>query len=164
MASGKKYMLATECSKPAATNALMGNTTAITLSVTLRPASVIHTAMQTSTLQSTPRKNAVQNGSAALAFAISRYVPAIGSASPERTTNAARPAAPTKLAAQTTVQFFSTSRVVSARCAQAMASRLLPVKSSAPATTTSTSPSENTSPPSTREAAKPSVGSLATIT
>ena len=55
-------MLAIECSKPAATNAEIGNTIAISLSVTLRPASVIHTAIQTSTLHSTPRKNAVQNG------------------------------------------------------------------------------------------------------
>jgi hypothetical protein len=70
IAAGMKYMLAMLCSKPAATNAEIGNTIAITLSVRLRPAIAIHTAMQTSTLQSTPRRNAVQNGSSTFAAAI----------------------------------------------------------------------------------------------
>jgi hypothetical protein len=47
--------------------------------------------------------------------------------------------------------------------AQAIARRLLQVKSSPPATMTSTSPTEDTMPPSTRVVAKPSVGSAATI-
>ena len=104
IASGKKYMLAIECSKPAATKAEIGTTMATALSTTLRPAIAIHTAMHTRMLHSTPRKKA----------------------------------------------------------AQAMASRLLPVKSSAPATTTSKRPSEKHTPPSTRDAANPSVASLAT--
>ncbi len=63
-------MLAMLCSNPAATNAEMGNTIATALSTTLRPACAIHTAIQTSTLHSTPLKKAVQNGSAALAAAM----------------------------------------------------------------------------------------------
>ena len=55
-------MLAMECSKPAATKAEIGKTIAINLSVTVRPAKVIHTAVHTSTLHSTPRQKAVQNG------------------------------------------------------------------------------------------------------
>ena len=51
-------MFATQCSKPAATNAAMGKTTARILSDTLRPALASHTARQTSTLQSTPLKKA----------------------------------------------------------------------------------------------------------
>ncbi len=50
-------MLAIECSKPAATKAEMGNRMATNRSITLRPASAIHTAMHTSTLHNTPRKN-----------------------------------------------------------------------------------------------------------
>ena len=65
-------MLAIECSKPAATNAEIGKTMAMNLSVTLRPASVIHTAMHTSTLHSIPRKNASASDSEPLACAIAR--------------------------------------------------------------------------------------------
>ena len=46
--------------------------------------------------------------------------------------------------------------------AHAMTIRLLPVNSSAPATTTSSSPSENTIPPTSRCAANPRLASLAT--
>ena len=62
-------MLAMLCSKPAATKALTGNTIAIALSITLRPAMAIQTAMQTSKLHSTPRKNASCQGSPCLASA-----------------------------------------------------------------------------------------------
>ena len=71
-ASGKKYMLAIECSKPAATKAEIGSTMAMNLSTTLRPASTIHTAMHTSTLHSTPRKNSSDSGIVLLAAAIFR--------------------------------------------------------------------------------------------
>lgn len=65
-----KYMFAILCSNPAATNAETGKMIATALSTTLRPAIAIHTAMHTSTLHSTPRKNASQNGRAHLAIAI----------------------------------------------------------------------------------------------
>ncbi len=67
------YILAMLCSKPAATNADIGKTIATTLSMTLRPANAIHTAMQTKTLHRTPLKKAVQNGMVHLAAAILRY-------------------------------------------------------------------------------------------
>src|SRR3972149_6625634 len=66
----KKYMFATLCSKPAATNAEMGNTMAMILSVTLRPAMAIHTARHTRMLHKIPLKNASQNGREAFATAI----------------------------------------------------------------------------------------------
>jgi hypothetical protein len=50
---------------------------ATALSTTLRPAIAIHTAMHTSTLHSTPRKNASWRGSEHLSAAISRVVFAI---------------------------------------------------------------------------------------
>jgi len=59
-------MLATLCSKPAATNAEMGKTIATALSTTLRPASAIHIARHIRILHSTPLKNAVQKESASV--------------------------------------------------------------------------------------------------
>ena len=59
-------------------------------------------------------------------------------------------------------QFFSNSLVPRHPSAHAMASRLFPVNNSAPATTTSSRPSEKTTPPSTRESAKLKEASLAT--
>ena len=70
MSSAIQAMLATLCSKPAATNADMGKMTAKILSVTLRPARASHTAKQTKMLQTIPLKKASQKGSAALATAI----------------------------------------------------------------------------------------------
>jgi hypothetical protein len=81
---------------------------------------------------------------------------------PDSHTNSASPAAPMKLAAQTSAQLRSSAPVLTCPLAQAIAIRLLPVKSSAPAMTTRIRPSEKTSPPNTREAAKPSDASLAT--
>ena len=58
--------------------------------------------------------------------------------------------APTKFPTQTSVQIQSRRTVFTRRLAQAITTRLLPVKSSAPAMTTSTRPSEKTRPPSSR--------------
>jgi hypothetical protein len=66
------------------------------------------------------------------------------------------------LVAHTTTQLRSTWRVLTQPSAQAIASRLFPVKSSAPATVTRIRPSEKAIPPTSREVAKPSVGSDAT--
>jgi hypothetical protein len=166
IASAKKYMLATECSKPAATKAVIGKTMASTLSLTLRPAIAIHTAMHTSTLHSTPRKNASSHGSSALAvamrIAVRATAPSFIDACPDSHTSSARPTAPAKLAAHTSAQLRNSANVLTWPPAQAIAIRLLPVKSSAPATMTRMRPSENTNPPSRRDAAKPSAVSLAT--
>src|SRR6266567_536524 len=168
MAKGMRYMLATLCSNPAATNADIGKTMATALSMTLRPAKAIHTAMQTRTLQSTPLKKAVEKGSATLAAAIRTYswaiAPSFISACRERKTSTAKPVAPMKLPAQTIAQFRSKSRVLIFPSAQAIARRLFPVNSSAPATTTRISPRENATPPSACLAANPREGSDLTIT
>src|SRR3569832_1071034 len=73
MASGIRYMLATLCSNPAATKAEIGKMIAIVLSVTLRPASAIHTARQTKTKHNMPKKKTNQNGIDVLAAAIPMY-------------------------------------------------------------------------------------------
>src|ERR1700733_843743 len=58
-ANGRKYMLATECSKPAAIKAETGNMRARILSVTDRPAYASQTAKQTSKLHRMPLKKSV---------------------------------------------------------------------------------------------------------
>ena len=62
----------------------------------------------------------------------------------------------------TTTQLRSSAPVPTRPLAHAITMRLLPVNSSAPATTTSNSPSENARPPSSRDTANPGEGSLAT--
>src|SRR5262245_36825582 len=66
---GTIYILATECSKPAATKAEIGNRMARILSPLDRAPSDNHTARHTSTLQRIPRKNARSSGSVVLASA-----------------------------------------------------------------------------------------------
>ena len=56
--SGIKYILAIECSKPQATNALTGNTMANILSTTFLPEKQSQTARHTRALQSIPLTNA----------------------------------------------------------------------------------------------------------
>jgi hypothetical protein len=65
---------------------------------------------------------------------------------------------------QTSVQLRNTSDDVICRRPRPAARRLLPVNSSAPATTTSSNPREKTRPPTSCVAAKPSVVSAPTIT
>jgi hypothetical protein len=65
---------------------------------------------------------------------------------------------------QTTTQLRKTWPVLTRPSAHASTSRLLPVKSSAPATTTISSPRENTAPPKNWDAAKPRPASARTIT
>jgi hypothetical protein len=139
---------------------------ATALSATLRPAKAIHTAMHTSTLHSTPRKKASAQGNSALNVAMATAArptaPPCIVACPDSHTSNARPTAPTALATHTSAQWRSSSPLRTCPPAQAMAIRLLPVNSSAPATDTSSRPSENASPPISRCAAKPSEASLAT--
>src|SRR3990172_1662459 len=71
---GMKYMLAMLCSKPAATKAEIGKTTARILSATLRPARASQTARQTRMLQRIPLKKASQKGSVTFTFAASRLL------------------------------------------------------------------------------------------
>jgi len=55
---GMKYILATLCSKPAATKAVIGNRIARILSVVERALKVSHTARQTRALHIMPRATA----------------------------------------------------------------------------------------------------------
>jgi len=149
-----KYMFATLCSKPAATNAAIGGTTARIRSVVVRALYVSQTARQTSALQSAPSAIAWTKSSpsfaSAIASACSPTAPPPNSCWRPAYTSAAVATAPTKFPAYTIAQPVS-SRVVATRpLAQAITTRLFPVKSSAPATTTRISPSENASPPSSR--------------
>ena len=83
----------------------------------------------------------------AILIAVSPTAPPFRLGWPESQTSTASPAAPTKLAAHTTTQLRATWRVLTQPSAHAIASRLLPVKSSAPATVTRIRPSENARPP-----------------
>ena len=65
-----KYMLATLCSKPAATKAAIGGTTARILSAVVRALYVSQTARQTSALQSAPSRIARPKSRSVLAVAI----------------------------------------------------------------------------------------------
>lgn len=56
-----KYMLATLCSKPIATNAMMGKNIAKIFPIVCRAASAIHTARQTSQLHPIARISASLN-------------------------------------------------------------------------------------------------------
>ncbi|MNT58541.1 hypothetical protein D3C72_1959830 [compost metagenome] len=101
------------CSKPAATKAEIGNTTATNLSVTLRPAIAIHTARHTRILHSTPFQNSAANGAAHLAPASvttsAATRPSFIAGWPDSHTSNAMPAAPAKLAAHTTSQLRSSA-------------------------------------------------------
>ena len=94
-------MLATECSNPPATNAVVGKTVARILSVTLRAPMHNQTARQTSTLQRTPRARAETGSSAILLRAIwtivSPTAPLLMVCTPASHTKPAVPTAPTKL-------------------------------------------------------------------
>ena len=70
--TGMKYMFATLCSKPAATNALIGNRIAKILSVVVRAEYVSHTARQTRPLHKMPRTIAYTKSRFALADAMFR--------------------------------------------------------------------------------------------
>src|SRR5215217_5317002 len=63
-----------ECSSPIVTNAVIGNTTASTLSVTVRPPMASHTARHTRALQSTPRATASITPKSALCRPMARAV------------------------------------------------------------------------------------------
>jgi hypothetical protein len=79
-----------------------------------------------------------------------------GWATPAQRTKSAVPRQPITFPTYTQSQLRRTSRTRISPLAHAIASRLLPVKSSAPATTTSTSPRQNPRPPKRRVMPKPS--------
>ena len=103
MAIGIRYMLATECSKPSATNADIGKMIASTLPGTSWAAKHSHTARHTRTLHRMPRKNASVTPSAtlacAIAIAVSATAPPPSPSVPDQHTMSAVPSAPTRFAA-----------------------------------------------------------------
>ena len=119
MATGMAYMLATECSNPAITNAAIGKMISTTLSVRLRPAKLSHTAKQTRTLQSTPRKKPSIGESTSLACAIVAAVlptePPSKSRIPDQTTRSAVPSAPRRLPRKTIDQLRNSSALLISR-------------------------------------------------
>lgn len=72
--NGIKYIFATECSKPSATKAEMGNTIAKTLLATSRAAKQSQTARHTSALHKIPLTNACRGSRFILATAMFRAV------------------------------------------------------------------------------------------
>src|SRR5678815_3829941 len=108
---GRKYMLATECSNPQATNAVIGKTVARILSVTLRAPMHNQTARQTSTLQRIPRTTAETGSRAILLRAIWTIVsptkPLLIVCTPASHTKIAVPTAPTRLPRYTQPQSVS---------------------------------------------------------
>ena len=143
------------CSKPAAANAAIGGTTVTTRSMVVRALKHIHTATHTSALHMMPSVRAGTNASAALLLAVfsatSPTAPLPKVYCVDRNISAAVPMVPMQFPVNATSQFSSTARVVTLRLAQAMTSRVLPVNSSAPPTTTMIRPTENTSPVRRRE-------------
>src|SRR5262249_54768003 len=137
------------------------------LSVTERPAYASQTPRHTSRLQRIPLKNSVTMSGLIFQTAVFNIVspmrPPFMSRWCENRTRITSPILPTKLPQYTMTQFRSTSFVETLPLAQAITIRLLPVNNSAPPTKTIASPSENTSPPTTRMVAKLNATSLATM-
>ena len=156
-------MFATLCSKPAATNPVIGKIIAIILSVTVFPANVIQIAIHTKILHSTPLKIASVLDKPVFATAILTYCSAIApsfiSKCPDKKTSTAMPTAPIKFAMHTTIQFLSKSYSEIFLSAHAITIRLLPVNSSAPATTTKIRPRQKANPPNNWPLAKLREGS-----
>ena len=157
-------MLAIECSKPAATKAVIGNTMASTLSVTLRPANHPHRHAHQHVAQHAADEGLGQRRrSLALAMRTT--------ACPTAPWLSAPTGQPHQQRERRSADDVGTAGhhpvaqqlgVLTRPLAQAIASRLLPVKQFGAGDRDSTRPSENTRPPSMREAAKSCLASLAT--
>src|SRR5207344_2894679 len=115
-ASGMKYMFATECSNPSATNAAIGGTTARILSVVVWAPYVSQTARQTSALQSAPSAIACPKPRfvllAPIVSAVTPTEPPPKVYSLARKTRIAVPTAPTKLPTYTIDQFRRSDAVL----------------------------------------------------
>src|SRR4051812_677059 len=138
------------CSKPAATNAAIGGMMMTTLSTVVRALKHIHTAMHTSALHMMPSVSAGTKSSAALLLAVTSAdnptAPPPKVYCAVKNISAAVPSAPMQFPMNTTSQLVSILRVRTLPLAHAMTIRLLPVNSSAPATTTMISPDAKTTP------------------
>ena len=152
-------MLATLCSNPAATKAVMGKMMARILSVTLRAEIQSQTAKQTSALHMAPSAMAWTKSRLHLALAMPRALAPTAPLAKAycwlRIMTTAVRIEPAKLPTYTIPQLRSTAVRGIRPLAKAMTIRLLPVNSSAPATTTAMRPRQKTRPPNSLTRPKP---------
>ncbi len=155
-ASDRLVMLATEYSKPVATNASTAHHSTTSLAVSLAARVAIQSARHTSALQRTARRKScpparLVEPAASDSSARSSVVPEPGRApvvsTPEASTKPASATDPTKLPARDAAHTRTTSTKVTRRAnSPCSITIVLPVNSSAPANTTSTRAMPNTEP------------------
>mmetsp|Transcript_36607 Transcript_36607/g.78099 ORF Transcript_36607/g.78099 Transcript_36607/m.78099 type:complete len:240 (+) Transcript_36607:466-1185(+) len=134
MPSGMMNMLATECSRPKATNAEIGNQIATIFPPRSLQKDAMYTAMHTSQLHIIPRTSAALKVSAVFAPATATEAPPPARV-PPAVTSAAMKSEPTRLPLYDTVQDLMSCGIVALPSKTAAATRaVLPVKSSAPDT------------------------------
>src|SRR5258705_4229647 len=147
---GMKYTFATQCSNPAAANAATGGTAVTTRSTFVLALKHIQTARHTSALHMMPSVKADRKGNEA--FAVAVFKATRPTAPPPKVycmVKYIKPAvnmAPMEFPAKTRTQLNRRARVVTLPLAQAITTRLLPVKSSAPAMITASMPTQNANP------------------
>mmetsp|Transcript_13230 Transcript_13230/g.39547 ORF Transcript_13230/g.39547 Transcript_13230/m.39547 type:complete len:287 (-) Transcript_13230:10-870(-) len=149
MPSGTMNILATECSRPSAMKAEIGNQMATILPGKSLAIDAMYTAMHTSQLQRMPRTKACLKLSDVLATAVATGAPDAARV-PPAATSAARPTEPRKLPAYETSHDFASwppSALPSATAVVTIA--VLPVKSSAPESSVIISPKGRPNAPST---------------
>mmetsp|Transcript_32770 Transcript_32770/g.105031 ORF Transcript_32770/g.105031 Transcript_32770/m.105031 type:complete len:230 (-) Transcript_32770:165-854(-) len=149
MPSGTMNILATECSRPSAMKAEIGNQMATILPGKSLAIDAMYTAMHTSQLQRMPRTKACLKLSDVLATAVATGAPDAARV-PPAATSAARPTEPRKLPAYETSHDFASwppSALPSATAVVTIA--VLPVKSSAPVTSVIIRPNGRPNAPAT---------------
>src|SRR5919199_1341821 len=158
-------MLATECSKPEATKASRAHHRTMSLAESLRVRVAIHRARHTSMLQSTERQKSC--GPVAVSLALTRLAImaapgpgtpglALVASVPPASTSQANPSEPTRLPINEAIQTAASSATVTAPAARPWSMYMtLPVKSSAPAKTTSVRATPNTAPETSLVAGDP---------
>jgi hypothetical protein len=147
-------MLATLCSNPAVTNAVIGGTIARMRSVVERALNVSHNARRTSVLHKMPSTTACPKSSPTFALAVASAVAPIAPSPnmycPLANTSPAVDTAPLKLPAYTTSQFFRSSLCTDTPAGPRHHNERVAREHSAPPTITRISPKENASPASRR--------------
>ena len=144
-------MFATECSRPAATNSMIGPTMARILAGSMLAVIAIHTARQTRALARMPEQKTAIGALSSLSPTTLRAASPTPPSSPPLAANSrATTTLPARLPSHTTVQAPTTRPGDSAPVTAGRTSIVLPVKSSAPAIITRMSPTENASPDRSR--------------
>jgi hypothetical protein len=142
IAIGIRNMFATEWSKPMATNAETGRTTATNFPVTSWADEASQTARQTSQLQMIPRAKAAENVREVFALAMAIAVAALGpTRTPDTETSPTTSRDPKKFPRNETNQLRSSPETVARRArTAAVTSAVFPVNSYPPAVRTSVRP------------------------